>query len=275
MTYEIIWKPKVLRPKPVTGSKITILGCGTSSGVPLLACKCRTCTSKDPRNKRLRASVCVQVKDKVFLIDTSPDLHHQAMANKVFWVDAVLFTHPHADHMHGADDLRSFNFLMAKTIPCYGNSWSMSELKTKFSYIFKSTQIGGGKPLLELHVIKKDQAFKVQDIKIQPLELIHGKLPVLGYRINDIAYITDCSYIPDHTFKHLKNLEVLVLDCLRPAKHSTHLNIEESFLMAKKINAKRTYFTHMGHEIEYSTFAKQLPPRMKPAYDGLVIRLKN
>lgn len=263
-------KPSVSPPKAIKGTTLTILGCGTSSGVPLLACKCKVCTSKDARNRRTRASAVIQAQKTVFLIDTSPDLRTQALDNKVHWIDAVLFTHPHADHIHGVDELRNYNYLMAQSLPCYGNDWSLDTLKNRFDYIFKPTQVGGGKPMLTLNRIEKAQ--RIKGVRVQPLELIHGKMPVLGYRINDIAYITDCSYIPDRTFRYLKNLNVLVLDCLRPGAHTTHLNVESALTIAKRVGAKKTYFTHMGHEIEYQDFARSLPRNMFPAFDGLVIR---
>jgi len=263
-------EPKVSPPRTVSGTILKVLGCGTSSGVPLLACRCKVCSSKDPRNSRTRASVVIQTKNRVFLIDTSPDLRHQAFQNKIHWIDAVLYTHPHADHIHGVDELRSFNFVMARRIPVYGNEWTIEALTTKFDYIFKITQAGGGKPQIDPHVIKKTT--KIAGVKVQPLELIHGKLPVLGYRINDIAYITDCSYIPDQTFRYLKNLKVLVLDCLRPKEHPTHLHVEAALELAKRIGAKRTFFTHMGHELDYKDFLRSLPSGMQPAYDGLVIK---
>src|SRR5580698_8864601 len=126
-------RARVSPPKAIKGTRVTILGCGTSTGIPLLACKCATCASKDPRNRRMRASILVQTGNRVFLIDTSPDLYHQALRNKIRWNDAVLYTHPHADHLHGIDDLRSFNFIMARAIPCYGNEWSMTDIRRKFS----------------------------------------------------------------------------------------------------------------------------------------------
>lgn len=267
------WWPKtsvVKRPRAISGTQITILGCGTSSGVPLLACECQTCLSSDPKNKRTRASVLIQTGSRVFLIDSSPDLKDHLLREKIYWIDAVLYSHPHADHLHGIDDLRSLNFLMAQPLPCYGNAWTLDVIKKRFDYIFKNTQAGGGKPMLELFSIEKTK--KIKEISVVPLPVIHGKMPVLGYRINDVAYITDCSYIPEHTIKKLKNLDVLVLDCLRTESHPTHLNIDGALSIALQIKARRTYFTHMGHEIEYHAFRKSLPRSMYPAYDGLKIR---
>lgn len=270
-SYEMpLGKARTKPPKAVRGTQIRILGCGASSGVPLLACKCHTCASKDPRNHRTRPSLTIQVGKKVFLIDTGPDFRAQALATKLEWIDAVLFTHPHADHIHGVDDLRSFNFMMGRSIDCYGNSWTINTLQTRFDYIFKKTQVGGGKPQLALHII--DKPMKIQGVKVIPLELIHGRMPVLGYRINNVAYITDLSYLPDSTFRLLKGLDTLVLDCLRPEPHSTHLHVDNALEIATRIGAKRTFFTHMGHEIEYKNFNRSLPKNMAPAYDGLIIR---
>ncbi len=257
-------------PKPIKGTQLTILGCGSSTGSPVLTCKCETCSSRDPRNNRLRASVKFQVKDKVFIVDTSPDLRQQAMREKIYWIDAVLYTHPHADHVHGIDELRSFNFLMRRAIPCYGNKWSIDTIRTKFDYIFKYSQEGGGTPAIDLHLI--DKPMKIAGVKVTPIPVTHGKATVLGYRINDIAYITDCSYIPEPTFKVLKNLDILVLDCLRPSRHPTHINIEEALALVKKIGAKKTYLTHMSHDIEYREFARSLPKNVYPAHDGLTVR---
>jgi phosphoribosyl 1,2-cyclic phosphate phosphodiesterase len=217
--------------------------------------------------------VAIQSGSSVVLIDTSPDLHSQAVYNKLHWLDAVCFTHAHADHIHGIDELRSFNFLMARPIDCYGNKETIHNIETRFDYIFNPhSQKGGGKPALRTHVVRG--SFGVKGLRIQPLELIHGKMPVLGFRINDVAYITDCSYIPEKTFRYLKGLDVLVLDCLRYDSHPTHLNVSSALKYALQIGAKKTFFTHMGHDIEYRSFAKSLPRGIYPAYDGLLIRSK-
>lgn len=257
-------------PKPVKATVLKILGCGTSTGTPVLCCDCRACRSRDPKNKRTRASVAFQVGNKVLLVDTSPDLRLQAMREKVFWIDAVLFTHPHADHVHGIDELRSFNFLMRKSIPCFGNTWTIKAIRRKFDYIFKTTQEGGGKPVLDLHRI--DEPMKIAGVQVVPLEVIHGSLKVLGYRINNIAYITDCSYIPAKTLDKLNDLDVLVLDCLRETPHPTHFNVEGSLAIAKRIGARRTILTHLAHDIEYGRLTKMLPKNVFVAYDGLTVR---
>lgn len=264
-------KPKVRPPHSVQGTKVTILGCGTSTGVPLLACTCPTCRSRDPRNKRLRSSVSIQVRDKVFLIDTTPDLREQGLRNRMFWIDAVLFTHPHADHTHGIDELRSYNYLMTRRIDCYGNAWTLGAIRNKFDYIFKKTQKGGGKPLIDLHRLRGGKT--IAGIRVIPLECSHGNLGVLGYRIGDVAYLTDITEIPSRTLPKLRGLKLLVLDCLRYRPHPTHLNVTAAIELAKKIGAKKTVFTHMGHEVEYKTFARSLPENMTPAFDGLVIHI--
>ncbi len=269
---EIKQVPLITPPKPIAGTQITILGCGSSSGTPLLYCHCQTCISKNQKNNRTRASIVIQTNDKIFLIDTSPDLRFQAMREKLFWIDAVLFTHAHADHVHGIDELRSFNFIMRRPIPCYGHRATIHAIHSKFDYIFSYTQEGGGKPAIDLHLI--DKPIRISGVKVIPLEVQHGSIKVLGFRINNVAYITDCSYIPEKTFSLLKNLDVLVLDCLRPQPHPTHVTITESLEIAKRVNAKKTFLTHMAHEIEFESFKKTLPKNIYPCFDGLKIKVK-
>lgn len=204
------------------------------------------------------------------MVDTSPDLKAQAMREKIWWIDAVLYTHPHADHVHGIDELRAYNFMMHKVIPCYGSEWTVSDIRKKFDYIFKYTQEGGGKPAIDLHLITKPM--NIQGVRVVPLPAIHGKMPVLGYRINNVAYLTDFSYIPDSTFRYLKGLDAIVLDCLRYEEHPTHVNLAQSMDYVKRIGAKRTWLTHMSHDVEYKEFARQLPRNVFPAHDGLVIK---
>lgn len=199
----------------------------------------------------------------------------QSLREKLYWIDSVLYTHPHADHLHGIDELRSYNFLMKKVINCYGNRWTIDEIRNKFDYIFKYSQEGGGKPAIDLHEIKASKKIKIDGIEITPIGLIHGKMPVLGYRINDVAYLTDFSEIPEKSMKLLKNLDVLVIDCLRFTEHPTHVNSVQALEYVEKIGAKRTFLTHMTHELEYLSFKKQLPKGVEPAYDGLKLVSKS
>lgn len=253
--------------------RITILGCGTSTGVPLIHCQCQVCRSRNPKNHRLRASVWFQSDKKSILIDTSTDLRQQALRAKIPKIDAVLITHPHADHIHGIDELRSFNFIQKSRIPIYGNAWSCDELKTKFSYIFKPGPVqGGGIPLLDLQQIEGSSLFfEAAGLKIIPLSLFHGSQECLGYRIGSVAYVTDCSVIPDSTLERMKGLSVLILDCLRREVHKTHFNLEKALETISILKPKRAFLTHLGHEFDYVKDSKKLPKGVSFAYDGLNI----
>lgn len=259
-------------------TSLTILGCGTSTGVPLIHCSCKVCRSKHPRNKRLRASVWLQTRGKSILIDTSPDLRAQAMREKIQRIDAVLFTHPHADHVHGIDELRSYNFIQKQSLPAYANPWTCQELKKKFEYIFYRGPVeGGGVPQLELNEVHGD--FEAAGLNFSPIPVPHGSKETLGYRFDGIAYVTDCSYIPSSSLDRLKGLEVLVLDCLRIKPHPTHLNFDQALELISELRPKKAYLTHLGHEFDYREYhAKgvkppRLPKNVQLAYDGLKIRL--
>lgn len=259
---------------PSTAMVLTILGCGTSTGVPLIGCKCQVCQSENPKNARLRASAWIEAQGKSLLLDTSTDLRQQALRAKIPRVDAVLFTHPHADHIYGIDELRSFNFMQKEPIPVFANKWTAEELNTKFSYIFTpATSIeGGGIPQLQLNQFDAQAPFlDVLGLKIIPLALSHGSKECVGYRFEDVAYVTDCSYIPPSSLERMKGLAVLVLDCLRLKPHGTHFNLEQALETVEKLKPKRTYLTHLGHEFEYSEWMKKLPSGVVLAYDGLKI----
>lgn len=254
---------------------LEILGCGSSPGVPHIGCSCKICKSKNTKNKRLRASAWLRYKGKSILIDTSTDLRQQALRSKIDKVDAVLFTHPHADHVHGIDELRSYNFLQKQTIPLFGNDWTCRELKNKFSYIFTPGPVeGGGIPQLELNQIdSKTAEINILGIPVIPISLHHGSQETLGFRIDSIAYVTDCSYIPTESIDRLKGLSVLVLDCLRLKKHGTHFNLEQSLEMIAQVKPKKAFLTHLTHDFEYASWNKKLPKGVQLAYDGLRIKL--
>lgn len=261
--------------KKGTKTTITILGCGTSTGVPMVGCKCSVCRSRNPKDQRLRASAWVQTRGKSILIDTSTDLRLQALRAKITRVDAVVYTHPHADHIHGIDELRSFNFLQKSQIPLFGNAWTCEELRSKFGYIFcPATHVeGGGIPLLELHRFDANsENIDVSGVSMTPIALRHGSKESVGYRIDSVAYVTDCSYIPPTSLDRLKGLSVLVLDCLRLNPHGTHFNLDQALELVAQVRPKKTYLTHMGHDFSYSRWAKKLPKGVALAYDGLKIR---
>lgn len=256
------------------GLKMIILGSGTSTGVPIPTCGCKVCRSKNPKNQRLRASAWFQVDNRSLLIDTATDFRYQALRAKINKIDAVLFTHPHADHIHGIDELRSFNYTQKSAIPIYGNEWTTTELKKKFDYIFEPTfkRKGGGIPKLVMHTFdSKSQDLEVSGISVIPISVMHGSKESVGYRIQSVAYITDCSYIPPGSYERLKDLAVLVLDCVRLKPHDTHLNLQRALEVIARIKPKKAYLTHLGHEFDYQDWKKRLPKQVFLAYDGLKI----
>ena len=250
---------------------IKFLGTGTSHGIPVVGCNCKTCTSNNPKNKRMRSSIFIQEKNNDMLIDTSPELRLQMLANDITNIDLVLFTHAHADHIMGFDDLRVINWLKGESVPCYGNKDTMNKIRNIFDYIFDPLQVGGGIPQVTLNTIKSE--FEYNNLLITPLEVKHGKLDVLGFKIKNMAYITDCSFIPENTFKKLKNIDLLIIDALRFEEHPTHMNLKEAIEVVKKINPKKAYFTHISHEMEHKETNKKLPENMELAYDGLILKV--
>lgn len=251
--------------------KIIFLGTGTSDGVPMIGCKCNVCKSKDKRDKRTRSSVLIQHKNKNYIIDTSLDFREQMLREKVDSLEAVFYTHHHADHSSGIVDLRSLNFMMHRHIDCYGNKDTMDVLKDKYDYIFNPVQIGGGIPDLEFHII--ENATKFDDITVTPIPVKHGILNILGYRFNNFTYITDASSISDENIKLIKGSEILVLNGLRYRPHSTHLSLQESVNIADTIKAKKTFFTHLTHDVLHKNLEKELPKSMYAAYDGLTLEI--
>jgi len=252
--------------------KITILGSGTSTGVPMVGCNCSVCSSTDPKDKRTRASLLVEHDGNFILVDTSTDLRTQAIREKIPSVDAVLFTHAHADHIHGIDDLRGFHFHHRKVIPCFGSKETLAAIDGKFSYIFNGLSAAGYHKLLEAHEIK-NAPFDLFGLKITPVPLLHGEMPSTGFRFGNFAYLTDCSLIPESSVASLTGLDTLVIDALRYTPHPHHFNIAEAITVAQKLAPKQTFLTHLTHEVPHSE-ERNLPDGVFLAYDGLSFLIK-
>ena len=253
--------------------EILFLGTGTSHGIPKIACKCNVCTSKNPKNKRNRASLylCLESGFSI-LIDTSIDLRTQALQNNIEKVDAVFYTHYHADHIFGIDELRRFNELSGKAIPIYGSRKTMKEIKTIFSYIFENTFIpGGGIPSLEINII--ESRFEVDGVEFERLEGKHGIFEVSGFRTGRFAYFTDVNFISKETLDKMKGLDVLVLGALRDTPHPTHFTIDEAIGIIEKVKPKTSYLTHISHEIDHEKISSVLPENVFLSYDGLKLTL--
>jgi phosphoribosyl 1,2-cyclic phosphate phosphodiesterase len=251
---------------------VTLLGTGTSHGVPVLGCNCSTCFSVDPRDFRTRSSVHLQTAGRHILIDTATEMRLQTIKNRVTRVDFVLMTHNHADHICGFDDLRRFNELQAATIPVYGNKTTLKGISAMFPYIFEDTvQIGGGKPQIELFEISSP--FTVAGIEIVPIPVFHGQIPILGYRIGDFAYVTDCSQIPPDSMELLKNLKLLILGVLRFRPHPTHFNLEQGLEIIQLLKPRHCLFTHLAHDFKHQEVNQTLPPGVELGYDGQRIEI--
>ena len=250
--------------------RITVLGSGTSHGVPFIACDCAVCTSTNPHDKRLRPSIFIDLGDQKVLVDTTPDLRQQAITNKIRHVDAVLFTHAHADHVAGFDDLRRFGQLQQTAIPCYGSAETLDDLTRMFDYVFKPPkQQGGGLP--QVRLVPVDGPFMIGATEVVPVPVWHGILPVLGFRIGTFAYLTDCNRIPDRSWPLLEGVTTVILDALRRRPHSTHFNIDQALAVVARLGASRAYFTHITHDLDHASTCASLPPGVELAYDGLVI----
>ena len=246
--------------------KITVLGSGTSTGIPVIGCRCPVCLSDHPHNRRTRCSVLLSYGKYNILIDTSTDLRQQVLREDIRHIDAVFYTHCHADHLHGIDDLRGFNLRTKEPIPLYGSEKTLGVIERNFGYIFDKTVPKSYIPRLELHPIK--QAIELFGLTITPIPLWHGTLKTFGYRCGPFAYLTDCNAIPADSFDLLHNLDLLILDGLRFTPHNTHFNIPQAIEVAQQIGAKQTLLTHLSHEVDHPLHDKQLPSAINFAYDG-------
>lgn len=247
--------------------RIVFLGTGTSVGVPAIGCSCPVCTSTDPRNNRLRVSVYMQTETGLsILVDTGPDLRQQALRYGITRVDAVLFTHAHADHIFGMDDLRRFNQNSDHALPCYADRETAESIKSVFGYSMNHN-MGGALPLIE--VIEIDGSFDIDGVHVVPIPLEHGWRKSTGYRIGRFAYLTDCDGVPETSVDMLDGLDVLVIDGLRFRDHPTHFTIPQAVETIERIRPRRAYITHMSHGVDHETVSKQLPEHVDLAYDGL------
>ncbi len=251
---------------------VTFLGTGTSQGVPVIGCDCEVCSSVDFRDKRLRTSVHIEVDGKSLIIDSGPDFRQQVLTARIKRLNALLFTHQHKDHTAGMDDIRSFNFRQKIDMPIYGTRDVIAQLKREFSYIFEAKQYPGV-PKVAINEIGLSP-FSIEGISIIPIEVMHYKLPVMGYRINDFTYITDANYISEKEIKKIQGSKVLVLNALQIEKHISHFNLEEALEMVEKIQPEQAYFTHISHKLgTHQKTALKLPDHVSLAWDGLTIRL--
>jgi phosphoribosyl 1,2-cyclic phosphate phosphodiesterase len=265
--------------------KVTVLGSGTSHGVPAIGCDCAVCRSTDPRDRRTRPSILIELRNsgpqptfaravRSVLVDTSTDLRAQALANNVRRVDAVLFTHSHADHILGLDETRAFNRLQQTAIGCYASPDTEADLRRIFEYIFSGArQEGGGVPQLRLFSIAGP--FTMGGVEVVPVPLLHGEMPVLGFRIGRFAYLTDCSRIPDASWPLLDGVRVLILDALRETPHPTHFTLAEALDVVSRLEPEQAYFTHICHELPHAATCARLPEGVGLAYDGLVLEIED
>lgn len=251
--------------------KITFLGTGTSQGVPVIGCKCEVCTSVHMEDKRLRTSVLIESDNTTVVIDTGPDFRQQMLRENVQKLDAILFTHEHKDHIAGMDDVRAFNFKFKKDMPIYASDRVQEALKREFHYVFSANQYPGI-PKVQLHSIDAESNFSIGDISFNSIELMHHKMKVLGFRINDLVYITDVNYIDDKQLQKIIGCKILIVSALRKEKHISHFSLDEAVELSQKVGPEMVYLTHISHLMgDHHSVNRELPQHIHLAYDGLSI----
>jgi phosphoribosyl 1,2-cyclic phosphate phosphodiesterase len=257
--------------------RVRFLGTGTSHGIPVIGCECPVCTSPNPHNKRYRSSLLIESGERRVIIDTTPEFRLQALASGIKSLDAVLFTHAHADHIFGLDDVRIFNWRTKQSMPIYGSAKTLEEVRDRFIYVFQTTQEGGGKPKLDL--IPVDSAFEVAGLHIIPLDVLHGGVTVTAFRISEkpdgpaVVYATDCNSIPEASLAQFAGCHLLILDALGKNRHPTHFSLEQAVEIAHHVRAPRTLFTHISHNLEHDETNATLPQGMALAHDQQVVEL--
>lgn len=251
---------------------VTFLGTGTSQGVPVIACGCEVCTSADPRDKRLRSSILIEADDKTVVIDSGPDFRYQMLRAHVQRLDAVVYTHEHKDHVAGMDDIRAFNFKQQEPMNIYADARVQAALMREFPYVFAEFKYPGI-PQINIHPIGLDP-FDIGSIHFIPIEVLHYKLPVLGFRINDFTYITDAKTVSDEEKEKIKGSKILVINALQKQNHISHFTLDEAINFAREIGAETTYFTHISHRLgKHADIEAELPAGIKLAYDGLQMEI--
>ena len=254
--------------------KLTVLGSGTSVGVPTIGCHCEVCTSPDPRDKRLRPSVLIRYGGRCVLIDSGPDFRQQALRARIERIDAILFTHAHADHIMGLDDVRPFNFHQKEPIPIYGSAETLAVIQRVFEYVFDSTESQSSRPKIVPHVIA-GEPIHLFGLDFTPIPLFHGRGNSLGFLFDRAAYLTDHSEIPESSKEKLRSLDFIFLDALRHKPHPTHSTVQRSLEIVEELQPKRAFFTHICHDLAHEKVEQQLPPHVRLAYDGLELTMQS
>lgn len=257
--------------------RVTVLGCGASGGVPLIGCTCQVCTSNNPKNNRTRVSLHIEINNFKLLIDASPDLRQQALRHRLNRLDAVIFTHDHADHTHGIDELRSFNYLRDDSLPIYADTETLSGLQQRFAYAFlKKPEYVWYRPSLTGHALPDEPIhhFTIEGQPVTAFRQQHGRGKTRGIRIADFAYSTDTNELPDSAFDALEGVDIWIVDCLRYSDSPSHSTLEKSLKWIEKVKPRRAILTHMAHDFDYEKLARELPAGVEPAYDGMVIDME-
>lgn len=253
-------------------ARVTFLGTGTSHGVPMIGCGCDVCTSQDPRDARWRPSIYIELPDLKVLVDTSTDLRAQALRFRMPRVDAILFTHSHADHVFGLDEVRRYNAMQRSSIACFADALTVSEIKRTFAYMFNgAVPPGGGLPEIELFTLAGD--FCLGRTLVTPVPIFHGRRMIFGYRIGTFAYLTDCSRIPDGSWPLLDGVRTLVIGALRDRPHPTHFTVDQAVAAIQRIGPERAYLTHIAHDLPHAATCARLPAGVQLAYDGLTLQI--
>ena len=249
--------------------RVTFLGTGTSQGIPMIGCSCEVCASRDKKDKRLRTSIKIETSDVTIVIDSGPDFRQQMLTSETSRLNAIVFTHEHKDHIAGLDDIRAFNYFQREPMHVYCNKHVEEALRREYHYAFNEFKYPGA-PDIEIHSIHGNKNFQIGDLTITPIEVMHYKLPVLGFRINDFVYITDANFISESEKEKIKNCKALVLNALRREPHISHFTLDEAIQLAQEVNSPATYFTHISHQLGcHSAVSDELPENMYLAYDGL------